>query len=51
MLEDQVCSLELAKRLQELGVRQDSYFGWYGKWSGRSGWVVSDMADVMNGAR
>lgn len=25
-LEDQVCSLELAKRLKELGVRQDSYF-------------------------
>lgn len=30
-LEDQVCSLDLAKRLNELGVKQDSlfYWGWY----------------------
>lgn len=27
-LEDQVCSLELAKRLKELGVKQVSYFYW-----------------------
>lgn len=27
-LEDQVCSLELAKRLKELGLKQDSYFWW-----------------------
>jgi len=27
-LEDQVCSLELAKKLKELGVDQDSYFYW-----------------------
>lgn len=30
-LELQVCSLELAKRLKELGVKQDSLF-WYVKW-------------------
>jgi hypothetical protein len=28
-LEDQVCSLELAKKLKELGVKQDGLFRWY----------------------
>ena len=28
-LEDQVCSLEMAKKLKELGVKQESLFGWY----------------------
>lgn len=29
-LEQQVCSLELAKKLKELGVKQDGYFCYYG---------------------
>ena len=28
-LEDQVVSLELAKKLRDLGVKQESYFWWY----------------------
>lgn len=32
-LEDQVCSLELAKKLKELGVKQDGLFTWY-EWNG-----------------
>lgn len=38
----QVCSLELAKKLKELGVKQESYFTWY-KWDGL-GWQIGDTA-------
>lgn len=36
-LESQVCSLELARNLKELGVRQESLFAWYQKGSYFSG--------------
>lgn len=28
-LEDQVCNLELSRRLKELGVKQDAFYSWY----------------------
>ena len=37
-LEDQACSLELAKRLKKLNVKQDSYFFW----NHFRSWVPSD---------
>lgn len=36
-LEDQVCSLALAKRLKELGVKQDSYAYYH---RNHAGWVI-----------
>lgn len=32
-IEDQVCSLELAKKLKELGVKQESFCFWYKNYS------------------
>ena len=39
-LEQQVCSLELAKRLKELGVQQESYFNWI--LNANDNWLVWD---------
>jgi hypothetical protein len=35
-IEDQVCFLEQAKRLNELGVNQESLIYWWHKWEGNS---------------
>ena len=35
-LENQVCSLELAKQLKELGVKQKGLFSWFHWWEGSS---------------
>lgn len=42
-LEQQVCSLDLAKRLKELGVKQEGYFVWEG--ADEFGYVVKRRAD------
>jgi len=36
-IEEQVCALELAKRIKELGVKQESRFYWCGGSRGVSG--------------
>ena len=49
-LEEQVCSLELAKKLKELGVKQDGYFSWeliYKKWEIRPDCCYEDLDNVM----
>lgn len=50
-IEDQVCSLELAKRLKELGVEQNSYFSY--EWYSDNAYRLAnphDRTDPMNGA-
>jgi len=41
-LEDQCCSLELAKKLKELGVRQESLFWWHPEELGWTGPFYND---------
>lgn len=47
-LKEQVVSLELATKLKNLGVEQESYFVWYQAWGGI--WCLGDNAAAMNNA-
>lgn len=49
-LSQQVCSLESAKRLKELGVKQDSYFDWhecsYSSAGNKRWWLLDHQGDL-----
>ena len=42
-LENQVCSLELAKKLKELGVKQEGLFKWHSKLDGKGNRVYTEI--------
>jgi len=48
-LENQVCGLELAKRLKELGIKQDSLWYW-GRYyhHNKDDWELSDISSFEN---
>lgn len=46
-LEQQVCSLELAQKLKELGVKQGSYVNWV-KHPVTASWVLWTATDILN---
>jgi len=45
-LQDQVCSLEMAKRLMELGVRQESWLWWIQEPTHERKWILKSDAEV-----
>lgn len=52
-LEDQVCSLELAKRLKELGVQQNNVFYWVQghdmDWNAQASTMPWKVSQITNG--
>lgn len=47
-LESQVCSLDLAKRLKGLGVKQESYFNWAKiKQEPKTSWIIDKNAVTL----